>query len=62
MVTKSNTYKNRNLLCDECKKITSHRVKYARLDAGSKRVKEQPVKAECLECGHIRRDMHNLPT
>jgi len=61
MVRSSPAHKDRNLFCDECKKITPHRVTYARLDIGSKRVKEQPVKAECLECRHIRRDMHNLP-
>ena len=61
MVTKSTTYKDMDLPCTKCEKITSHRVKYARFYTGSNLVKQQPVNAECLECGHIRRDMHNLP-
>lgn len=62
MVKKDTRYEAKRLFCNKCQKITTHRVTYARMLSGTPKIlrKEQPTKAECLECGNTRRDMHNL--
>jgi uncharacterized Zn finger protein len=62
MVKKETRGETKNLPCDKCQKITTHRVTYARILSGTPKTlkRKQPIKAECLECGNIRRDMQNL--